>query len=140
METARRILVIVYPTSPLFAISSINAIFEEAFTKLQARTEDARILYLSTWPSRTLMVFDLNNSNYDFANAHKPQDIPGTAIHMRAATRVDVKEISGDLRSKTNTDIAEFHRLHGYSASLPLIDDHRKGNVPSYPNPRDIKS
>ncbi|KAF2844529.1 hypothetical protein T440DRAFT_316503 [Plenodomus tracheiphilus IPT5] len=140
MEIARRILVIVYPTSPLFEISDIDDIRQEALSKLQAKTEDARSLYLSTWPNRTIMVFDLNNPTYDFADAHKPQDIPVTAIHIRAATRIDVKEVSDNLRSQTNADIAEYHRLHGFSASLPLIEDHRKGNVPSYPNPRNIKS
>jgi hypothetical protein len=86
------------------------------------------------------MVFDLNNLAYDFANAHKPQDIPVTVIHIQTAKRIHVKEVSDNLKLRTNTDIAEYHRLHGFSASLPLIDDHRNGNVPSFPNPRDIKS
>lgn len=140
MEKARRILVIVYPTSPLFKQSSIGDILPVVLSKLQAEAQNVRTLYLATWPNRTILVFDLNNKTYDFDTAHKPQDISVTAVHIRTATRIDIKEVSDDLRSKTNSEIAEHHRQHGFTVSLPLIDNHRNGNVPSYPNPRDMES
>jgi len=135
---ALRILVIVYRQSPLFASSDINAIRQQAVARLDASEADTRTLVLETWPRRTILVFDMWNEKYDFAQAHHPEDLPVLAIHMHTKEKIKIGMVSEPKRSEINGEVAHRHRLHGYGA-LPIVEDHRNGNVPTYMNPRDMK-
>ncbi|KAF2875278.1 hypothetical protein BDV95DRAFT_564715 [Massariosphaeria phaeospora] len=136
---ALRVLVILYPQSPLYADSKMNTIRRQALTELNAIGADARTLFLATWPHRTIMVFDLCNGNYDFAQAHHPEDLPVVAIHFQTNEKVKIGIVSQQKKCEINNDVARYHKLHGYGA-LPMVEDHRNGNVPTYMNPRDMVS
>ena len=134
-----RVLVIVYPPSPLFADSDINAIRQQSLVRLDAVETDAKSLFLATWPNRTIMVFDLYNKNYDFAQAHHPEDLPVVAIHFHTNEKVKVGMLPELKNREINDDVARYHLLHGYE-ELPMVEDHRNGKVPTYMNPRNIGS
>jgi hypothetical protein len=134
---ALRILVILYPTSPLFANSEINTIRQQAVARLDAIEEDARTLLLSTWTRRTIMVFDLCNKNYDFAQAHQPEDLPVLAVHFHTKEKIKIGMLPELKKNEVNNEVAKYHRLHGYGP-LPIVEDHRNGNVPTYMNPRNL--
>jgi hypothetical protein len=138
-RTALRILVILYPQSPLFASSEINTIRQHTVARLDAIEADAKTLFLATWPNRTIMVFDLCNENYDFAQAHHPEDLPVLAIHFHTNEKVKIGMLPEPKRCEINNDVARYHLLHGYGA-LPMVEDHRNGNVPTYMNPRNMGS
>ncbi|KAF1921984.1 hypothetical protein BDU57DRAFT_511095 [Ampelomyces quisqualis] len=136
---AFRILVILYPQSPLFANSDINTIRQQTVARLNAIEADARTLFLATWPHRTIAVFDLCNKNYNFAQAHQPEDIPVAAIHFQTNDKIKIGMLPGLKACEINNDVARYHQLHGY-AVLPMVEDHRNGNVPTYMNLRNMGS
>ncbi|KAJ8115450.1 hypothetical protein OPT61_g2900 [Boeremia exigua] len=136
---ASRVLVLVYPRSPLFTDSDPEAIRQHILKTLGAKESDVTALYLATWPNITHMVLDICNYSYDFTNAHQVQDIPVTVVYVRGRESPEVTEASADLKNHTNNQIARQHNLRGYDALLPMIDDHRNGKAPVHLNPRDIK-
>lgn len=132
-RTPVRVLCIVYPASPLFEQSAISSITLEALQRLGAQESDAKILILSTWPNRTLVVFDLWHSQYDFQTAHQCELISVIAIHFQTQTRIKVGMAIGD---EVNPSVADLHKWHGYNP-LPIVEDHRNGNAPTHENPRE---
>ncbi|KAF1995217.1 hypothetical protein P154DRAFT_566831 [Amniculicola lignicola CBS 123094] len=133
-----RILVIIYPISPLFANSEIAAILQQALTSLQAVEMDAKTISLSTWPNRTLMVFDLCHDEYNFNEAHYPENLPVVTIHFQTENKIRIGVASDQHKTQVNEEVAKCHNNHGY-ASLPMMDDHRNGHVPTYLFPRNMK-
>lgn len=130
-----RILYVVYPSSPLFLQSDIPSILQEALRNLKADEDDARVISLQTWPSRTLLVFDLCHHSYDFHTAHIIKHIDVFAVHFLAEKRITIGVVEGAPRDRVNKEVADLHRLYG-DTPLPLIDEHRNGHVPTHLNPR----
>ncbi|PVH92349.1 hypothetical protein DM02DRAFT_543849 [Periconia macrospinosa] len=125
-----RILVIIYPQSPLFANSEVKAILQQALVQLNAIEADVRTLFLATWTYRTVMVFDLCHEHYDFAQAYHPEDLPALAIHFQTNEKVKTGMVPEQKRLEVNNEVARYHNLHGYG-TLPMVEDHRNGNVPT---------
>ncbi|KAF9729845.1 hypothetical protein PMIN01_11778 [Paraphaeosphaeria minitans] len=134
-----RILVVLYPQSPLMSKPEIDTILHQSIAQLNAIESDARALFLATWPHRTVMVFDLCNENYDFAQAHQPQDLPVLAIHFQTKEKIKIGKASEPNAREVNNEVARYHNLHGHAA-LPMVEDHRNGNVPTFMSPRNMGS
>lgn len=134
-----RVLVVLYPQSPLMSKSDINTILHQSIAQLNAVESDAKALFLAIWPRRTVMVFDLCNKSYDFAQAHQPQDLPVLAIHFQTKEKIKTRETSEQNAREVNDEVARYHNLHGYAA-LPMVEDHRNGNVPTFMSPRNMGS
>ncbi|UPX10013.1 uncharacterized protein EKO05_0000689 [Ascochyta rabiei] len=131
-----RVLVIVHRNSPLFELSdNIDAIRDCTLTSLGASVENSNNLSLSTWPSRTVMVFDLCNKEYNFQKAHEPEDLPVLIVHYCTAQRIKISIAATAEKLEINQKVAESHKYHGFKA-LPMVDDHRNNNIPTYMDPR----
>lgn len=130
-----RILCIVYPPSPLFSQSDITSIKQEAVQNLGADGDDANIILLQTWRSRTILVFDLCHDNYNFQTAHHAESIDVLAVHFLAAMKIRIGIVTGAPRDRVHEEVADAHRSYGF-APLPFIDEHRNGHVPTHWNPR----
>lgn len=130
-----RILVIAYSTSQILFEhhhSCVNTIINH----LNADPNNSKLLVIQRWPSRTLIVFDLYHTDYDNRSAHNIEDIPVVTVQVRTDTRFQVKQADEMVTQEINSQVAECHNLHGFGVTLPLVEDHRNGNVPDYPNPR----
>jgi hypothetical protein len=131
-----RVLVIIHGNSPLFEQSdSIDTIRDSTLKLLGASVNDSNKLCLSKWPNRTVAVFDLCNIGYNFQQAHTPEDLPVLIVNHYTAQRIKISIAPTQERLEINQRVADSHTSHGFEA-LPMVDDHRNGNVPTYMNPR----
>jgi hypothetical protein len=80
------------------------------------------------------MVFDLCNNRYNFHKAHEPEDLQVMIVH-HYTQRVKISIAEALERLEINRMVAESYKLHGFE-TLPMVDDHRNSNVPTYMNPR----
>lgn len=144
-----RILVVIYPGSPLFATTNTAAtgtgteetfaVQRELMKQLHIEDEEQHTKHMVSdmWPSRTVMVFDYRHENYDFANAHHCEHLKTIAVHFIAAQKVRVGIAEGPSNKRINEEVAWLHELNG-DEKPPFVADHRENQVPEYHNPRSL--
>ncbi|KZF21068.1 hypothetical protein L228DRAFT_284140 [Xylona heveae TC161] len=133
-----RVLVIVYPGSSLFKESNLSLIRDTALQRIGADEKDCKTLILSTWTRRTALVLDLCHTTYDFKTAHHPESLTVIIVHIISETKITVNIARAADRDETNKQVAHMHESQGFDAILPMVEEHRNGAVPSYPNPRSL--
>lgn len=130
-----RVFIVVYPACPDLFEDPDQSV-AKVLVHLGAASEDSKVLVIQRWPTRTLIVFDLCHIEYDFKKAHCTENIPVVSVHVQTDEKFTTTKADKGVKEFINSKVAGCHESHGYSAKLPLEEDHRNGNVPNFPDPR----
>lgn len=97
---------------------------------------DNRVLFLAiqVWADRIFMIIDVNHANYNYQVAHKDKTIlPVYVLRTHRGNWVLMRWSTDDER--VAMELAELHRVAGYSATIPFFENHNSQTV--YDNPRE---
>lgn len=97
---------------------------------------DSRVLFLAiqVWADRIFMIIDVNHANYDYQVAHKDKTIlPVYILRTYRGNWVLMRWSTDDERAAM--ELAELHRVAGYSTPIPFFENHNSQTV--YDNPRE---
>lgn len=99
---------------------------------------ETRLLAVQKWRSRTFLVFDIANSDYDVVLGHLPEhnQLPVVVTHFSKKKSAYVA--NPWVSRRVNHDIAMLHNANGFDAVPPFMEDHSLGKPPAYYSPRDI--
>lgn len=132
-----RVFIVVYPISRLLFEDPTQSV---AAVLMQLHTEpsDSRTLVIQRWSNRILIVFDLCYIKDYFKSAHRTEDIPVVSVHVWTDEKFKIRKADKVVKESINSIVAGCYESHGYSAKLPLEEDHRNGNVPNFSFPRTV--
>jgi hypothetical protein len=101
----------------------------EALTAAWERSAATRQLVVEVYPRRSYIALDINNSQYNYATAHKQfATIPVYILQQSRKSR-GWKIFRAPSQDKPVAErIAELHRCNGQN-SLPFLEDHIQGPV-----------
>ncbi|KAB8259363.1 hypothetical protein BDV32DRAFT_159301 [Aspergillus pseudonomiae] len=138
-DTAKRIVIKVKTKTlnPSSYLTSAKNIVNEIFPRWES---DHRILFLviDVWSERTFMVIDINNRNYDFRTAHNnTMMFPVYVLRQHGRRQTWVLIRWHQLDERMSLQLADLHRVNGYEATLPFLEDHNSRIV--HANPRDLQ-
>ena len=98
---------------------------------------DGRILFLAiqVWGRQIFMNIDINRDNYNYGTAHKDKTIlPVHVLRRHRGNWVLLRWPQEDER--VAAELAELHRVTGYGAETPFLENHNSRIV--YANPREF--
>ncbi|KAJ5558770.1 hypothetical protein N7535_009351 [Penicillium sp. DV-2018c] len=137
-DTAKRIVIKVKTKTlnPQSYLDSAKNIVSEIFPDWE---NDPRILFLAidVWSERTFIVIDLNNRDYNFRTAHNNMTVFPVYVLRQHGRRQNWALIRwNQLDQRMSLQLADLHRVNGYDATLPFLEDHNTRIV--HENPRDL--
>lgn len=101
--------------------------------------KDPRILFIAidVWSEHTFIVLDINNYAYNFRLAHEVRTVlPVYLLQLKSRQGWALARWpAGDER--LSEELADFHKVSGYDAALPFLEDHTSRIV--HENPRWLK-
>ncbi|KFH42701.1 hypothetical protein ACRE_065530 [Hapsidospora chrysogenum ATCC 11550] len=100
----------------------------------------AELMTIYKWDRLTIFVFKVPYDGYDWATAHHKVDLP--VILVDYGKRLSLVKLCGqEFCDEVNQFVARQHELHGWDAKPPYLQDHTlPGVVPTYPNPRCVRT
>ncbi|PLB55657.1 hypothetical protein P170DRAFT_506212 [Aspergillus steynii IBT 23096] len=137
-DTAKRIVIKVktQTLNPESYFASATNVVSEI---LPGWESDPRMLLLAIdlWSERTFIVIDINNRDYNFRTAHKNTTVFPVYVLRQHGRRQDWVLVRWhQLDERMSLQLADLHRVNGYDATLPFLENHNTRIV--HENPRDL--
>lgn len=117
---------------------ALRVLMKNQLTKEPVPLSQTRLLAVQNWRTRSFLVFDIANADYDVMLGHLPEhnQLPVVVAHFS-------KKKTGYMANpvvsrRVNHDVGMLHNANGFEALPPFIEDHTSGKPPAYRNPRDI--
>ncbi|KAJ5743192.1 hypothetical protein N7533_010294 [Penicillium manginii] len=125
--------------SPQDLISpALRVLMKTQLIKEPVLVSQTRLLAVQNWRTRSFLVFDIANADYDVMLGHLPEhnQLPVVVAHFS-------KKKTGYMANpvvsrRVNHDVGMLHNANGFNALPPFIEDHTSGKPPAYRSPRDI--
>lgn len=148
VQSRLRVLVIVSQRSTLLnkarespqdlIAPALHVLKKNQLTQEPVLLSQTKLLAGQNWRTRSFLVFDIANTDYDVMLGHLPEhnQLPVVVAHFS-------KKKTGYMANpvvsrRVNHDVGMLHNANGFNALPPFIEDHTSGKPPSYRNPRDI--
>ncbi|KAL5337196.1 hypothetical protein BJX70DRAFT_249979 [Aspergillus crustosus] len=99
---------------------------------------DSRVLFLAiqVWGDRIFIDIDINRDDYNYETAHKDKTVhPVYVLRKHRGKWVLIRWPREDERLAT--ELAELHRVTGYGAKMPFLENHNTQVV--YANPHEFR-
>ncbi|KAJ5241549.1 uncharacterized protein N7469_003140 [Penicillium citrinum] len=147
-QSRLRVLVIVSQRSPLLSkarespqdliLPALRVLKKNQLIQEPILPSQTRLLAGQNWRTRTFLVFDIANTDYDVMLGHLPEhnQLPVVVAHFSKTKTAYMA--NAVISRRVNHDVGMLHNANGFDALPPYIEDHTSGNPPAYQNPRDI--